>query len=186
MIGMMFGHYRILGKIGQGGMGEVYLADDTSLQRKVALKFLPPEMQQNASARHRFMREAKSAAALDHPYICHINEVSEAEAIERLELSLQFDSRASPERLAFAYRKLGKLRESAEKYEEFVAWFGGAQGAEVERGILAHYELAQIYRELGDTQMAKEYYGKFLNIWKDAEADIPILNKARAEYAKFP
>jgi tetratricopeptide (TPR) repeat protein/tRNA A-37 threonylcarbamoyl transferase component Bud32 len=79
MIGKIFGHYRILEKIGQGGMGEVYLADDTSLQRKVALKFLTPEMQQDSSARQRFMREAKSAAALDHPYICHINEVNEAE-----------------------------------------------------------------------------------------------------------
>ena len=108
-----------------------------------------------------------------------------AEAIERFELSLQFDSRASPERLAFAYRKLGKLQEAAEKYKEFVARFGGAQGAEVERWILAHYELAQIYSELGDTQVAKEYYGKFFNIWKDAEPDIPILKKARAEYAKF-
>jgi serine/threonine protein kinase len=79
MIGMDLGHYHILEKIGKGGMGEVYLADDTLLQRKVALKLLPPEMQENASARQRFMREAKSAAALDHPYICHINEVAEAE-----------------------------------------------------------------------------------------------------------
>ncbi|MBP1610739.1 MAG: serine/threonine protein kinase with repeat, partial [Acidobacteria bacterium] len=79
MIGKTLGHYQVLEKIGQGGMGEVYLANDTSLQRKVALKFLPPEMQQDPAAHQRFMHEAKSAAALDHPYICHINEVSEAE-----------------------------------------------------------------------------------------------------------
>jgi len=79
MIGKTLGHYRILEKIGQGGMGEVFLAEDTSLHRKVALKFLPPEMQQDAAARKRFIREARSAAALDHPYICHINEVAKSD-----------------------------------------------------------------------------------------------------------
>src|SRR5512136_1332282 len=79
MIGKTVSHYRILDRIGQGGMGEVFLADDTSLHRKVALKFLPPEMQQDAAARKRFLREARSAAALDHPYICHINEAGESE-----------------------------------------------------------------------------------------------------------
>src|SRR5512136_956352 len=78
MIGKTVSHYRIIDKIGQGGMGEVFLADDTSLQRKVALKFLPPEMQKDAIARKRFLREARSAAALDNPYICHINEVAES------------------------------------------------------------------------------------------------------------
>jgi len=79
MIGKTVSHYRIIDKIGQGGMGEVFLADDTSLQRKVALKFLPPEMQKDAIARKRFLREARSAAALDNPYICHINEVAESD-----------------------------------------------------------------------------------------------------------
>ncbi|MDH4270605.1 MAG: protein kinase [Candidatus Aminicenantes bacterium] len=79
MIGKTLGRYRVLEKIGRGGMGEVFLAEDTSLHRRVALKFLPPEMQQDAEAHKRFIREARSAAALDHPYICHINEVAEAE-----------------------------------------------------------------------------------------------------------
>ena len=79
MIGKTLGHYRLLEKIGQGGMGEVFLADDTSLHRKVTLKFLPAEMQQDAAARKRFIREARATAALDHPYICHINEVAEYE-----------------------------------------------------------------------------------------------------------
>jgi len=79
MIGKTLGRYRVLDKIGRGGMGEVFLAEDTSLHRRVALKFLPPEMQQDEEAHKRFIREARSAAALDHPYICHINEVAEAE-----------------------------------------------------------------------------------------------------------
>ncbi len=79
MVGKTISHYRILEKIGQGGMGEVYLAQDTTLDRKVALKFLPEELEQDPMTRKRFLREAKSAAALDHPYVCQIHEVGEVE-----------------------------------------------------------------------------------------------------------
>src|SRR5512136_989661 len=78
MIGKTLGHYQITEKLGEGGMGEVFLAEDSSLHRKVALKFLPPDLQRDPVARQRLLREARSAAALENPFICHINEVGES------------------------------------------------------------------------------------------------------------
>src|SRR4030095_16068363 len=69
--------YRIIDKIGAGGMGEVYLAEDTKLGRKVAIKFLPPGSTADVQAKKRLVREARSAAQLDHPNICSVYEVSE-------------------------------------------------------------------------------------------------------------
>ncbi len=73
------GHYEVIELIGSGGMGEVFLAHDQSLGRRVALKLLPEDLQQDETTKKRFLREAKSAAALDHPYICKIYEIGEAE-----------------------------------------------------------------------------------------------------------
>ncbi|UCC44965.1 MAG: protein kinase, partial [Candidatus Zixiibacteriota bacterium] len=75
--GTMVGHYRIVEKIGAGGMGEVHLAEDTELDRRVALKFLPPHLCQDEDCRTRFKREAQAAARLNHPNIVTIHEVAE-------------------------------------------------------------------------------------------------------------
>jgi eukaryotic-like serine/threonine-protein kinase len=74
-----FSHYTVLGHLGSGGMGEVCLAHDTSLDRKVALKFLPEATQRDTTAQRRFLAEAKAAAAIDHPYVCKIYEIGEVE-----------------------------------------------------------------------------------------------------------
>jgi len=121
LAGSTLSHYRIVRRIGAGGMGEVFLAEDTSLGRQVALKFLPPGVTRDDTAHTRLVREARAAAALSHPYVCAIHEVVEFEGRDVIVMEY-VDGQTLRERLATgpiplpeALRIAGEITEAVEQ-----------------------------------------------------------------------
>ena len=84
MVGTTISHYKVIGKLGAGGMGEVYLAEDSRLDRKVALKILPQHLSERADLRERFEREARAVSSLNHPHICTLHDIGEQDGIHYL------------------------------------------------------------------------------------------------------
>ncbi|HEX5131901.1 MAG TPA: protein kinase [Candidatus Krumholzibacteria bacterium] len=119
MIGHVVSHYRILQKMGGGGMGVVYRAEDLKLRRTVALKFLAPELTRDEDAKKRFLHEAQAASALDHPNICGIHEIDETPEGQLFIAMTCYDGESLKERIA---------RRKLEVEESFQIAFAVAQG----------------------------------------------------------
>jgi serine/threonine protein kinase len=107
-IGSRLGPYELLSPLGAGGMGEVYLAQDTRLSRQVALKILPAEVAANQERMRRFVQEAKAAAALNHPNIAHIYEIGEVEGVNFIAMEF-IDGQTLREYIHRGQTELGKL-----------------------------------------------------------------------------
>jgi eukaryotic-like serine/threonine-protein kinase len=108
LVGRIISHYRILERIGAGGMGVVYKAEDTKLGRTVALKFLPPEMTRDPKAKQRFIQEARAASAMDHSNICTIFEVDEIENDQLFISMAYYQGKTLKERIAAGPIELGE------------------------------------------------------------------------------
>ena len=105
--GLKLSHYQIVSKLGAGGMGEVYLAQDTKLDRKVALKILPADLASHRDRMQRFVREAKSAAALSHPNIAQIFEIGETDGTHFISMEY-IDGVTLREKIHHAFAELEK------------------------------------------------------------------------------
>jgi serine/threonine protein kinase/Flp pilus assembly protein TadD len=100
MIGKTISHYRITEKLGEGGMGVVYEAVDTKLDRTIALKFLPPESTRDPDAKARFIHEAKAASALDHPNVCNIHEIDSTDDGQLFIVMARYEGETLKDRIA--------------------------------------------------------------------------------------
>ena len=147
--GKKIGRYEIRSKIGAGGMGEVYLAEDTSLRRKVALKVLPPDVAANRDRMRRFNQEATAAASLNHPNIAHVYEIGESEGLNFI--SMEFvDGATLREKIHKEHTELSKLL----RYLQHVA-----------EGLAKAHESGIVHRDLkpDNIMVTKDDHAKILD-----------------------
>jgi len=162
--GEKIAHYTVTAKLGAGGMGEVYRATDTRLGREVALKLLPPDAAHDAAARTRLVEEARNASALNHPHICHIYEVNEADGVTYFAMEL-----AEGQPLSRRIPSGGLPVETVVRFGEQIA---DALAHAHERGIL-HRDLKSGNVMVTPAGQAKVLdFGLALRLGKDEIADV--------------
>ncbi|MCA1818057.1 MAG: serine/threonine protein kinase, partial [Acidobacteria bacterium] len=147
--GTTLGRYRVVSQIGEGGMGEVYLARDTQLERDVALKVLPTELASHGERMSRFRQEARAAAALKHPAIAHVYEIGEAGGVNFIAME-----HVEGETLGAAIHRDGAPLPKLLKYL-----------SEVAEGLAKAHAAGVVHRDLkpDNVMIAREGYAKILD-----------------------
>ena len=133
MIGQTISHYKILEKLGEGGMGIVYKAEDTKLKRTVALKFLPPELIRDPEVKERFIHEAQTASALEHHNICNVHEIDETDDGHTFMVMACYTGESLKERIS----------RSPLKIDEAIAI-----GSQIAQGLAKAHEKGIVHRDI--------------------------------------
>src|SRR5438128_7091933 len=160
-------HYRIISKIGSGGMGEVYLAEDTKLDRKVAIKFLHDEYSKDVDKLGRFIREAKAASALNHPHILTVYEIGEADDTNYI---------------ATEYIEGSTLRDILQKKEPLQLSQVLKIGVQVSEALAAAHAAGIVHRDIKpeNIMIRKDGYAKVLDFGLAKLSELPALAGGQA------